>query len=53
MMTPSTAATARSGSPDLDPRLYNLTRNPTADDFEIGTVEIPKEKVVALPDRLP
>jgi myo-inositol 2-dehydrogenase / D-chiro-inositol 1-dehydrogenase len=35
--------------PDKNPALYNLTLKPTAEDFEKGTVEIPKENVVAVP----
>jgi predicted dehydrogenase len=31
------------------PAVYNLTLRPTADDFEKGTVEIPKENAVAIP----
>jgi len=38
-----------------DPRansdLYNLTLRPTAEDFEKGTVEIPKENSVPIPGR--
>jgi myo-inositol 2-dehydrogenase/D-chiro-inositol 1-dehydrogenase len=33
------------------PDLYNLTLRPTAEDFEKGTVEIPKENVVPIPGR--
>jgi len=32
--------------PNKRPELYNLTLKPTAEDFEKGTVEIPKENVV-------
>jgi predicted dehydrogenase len=35
--------------PSARPEVYNLTLKPTADDFEKGTVEIPKENVVAIP----
>lgn len=35
--------------PKKNPALYNLTLKPTAEDFEAGTVEIPKEGVVAIP----
>jgi len=31
--------------------IYNLTLRPTAEDFESGTVEIPKENVVPIPGR--
>lgn len=31
------------------PELYNLTLRPTAEDFEKGTVEIPKENIVPIP----
>ncbi|MCR4412084.1 MAG: Gfo/Idh/MocA family oxidoreductase [Thermoguttaceae bacterium] len=34
--------------PAKNPAVYNLTLKPTAEDFEKGTVEIPKENVVAL-----
>ena len=36
-------------NPDKKPEVYNLTLRPTAEDFEKGTVEIPKENVVAIP----
>ncbi len=35
--------------PAKSPDLYNLTLRPTAEDFEKGTVEIPKEGAVPLP----
>ena len=35
--------------PNLNPKFYNLTLKPTAEDFEKGTVEIPKENVIPLP----
>lgn len=35
--------------PSKRPNLYNLTLKPTAEDFEKGTVELPKENVVAVP----
>jgi len=35
--------------PAAKPDVYNLTLRPTAEDFEKGTVEIPKENVVAIP----
>ena len=35
--------------PAKKPEIYHLTLKPTADDFETGAVEIPKENVVALP----
>ena len=35
--------------PAKKPEIYNLTLKPTAEDFEKGTLEIPKENVVALP----
>lgn len=35
--------------PGRNPELYNLTLRPTAEDFEKGTVEIPKEGIVPLP----
>ncbi|MCS7304100.1 MAG: Gfo/Idh/MocA family oxidoreductase [Thermoguttaceae bacterium] len=35
--------------PKKNPAVYNLTLKPSAEDFEQGTVEIPKENVVALP----
>jgi hypothetical protein len=31
--------------------LYNLTLRPTAEDFDKGTVEIPKENSVPIPGR--
>jgi hypothetical protein len=34
---------------EKSPSIYNLTLKPTAEDFEKGTVEIPKENVVAIP----
>jgi predicted dehydrogenase len=39
------------GNPNKKPELYNLTLKPTAEDFEKGTVEIPKENVVPVPGR--
>ena len=35
--------------PTKRPEIYNLTLKPTAEDFEKGTVGIPKENVVAIP----
>jgi predicted dehydrogenase len=35
--------------PGASPDLYKLTLRPTAEDFENGTVEIPKENVVPIP----
>ncbi len=35
--------------PKKNPDLYNLTLKPTAEDFEKGSVEIPKEGVVPIP----
>jgi hypothetical protein len=35
--------------PKGKPEIYNLALRPTAEDFEKGTVEIPKENVVAIP----
>jgi hypothetical protein len=32
--------------PNANPKVYNLTLRPTAEDFDNGTVEIPKENVV-------
>jgi hypothetical protein len=37
------------GDPNEKPALYNLTLKPTAEDFEKGTVEIPKENVIPTP----
>ena len=37
--------------PKANPKLYNLTLKPTAEDFDRGTVEIPKENVVPVPGR--
>jgi predicted dehydrogenase len=37
------------GNPNKKPDLYNLTLKPTAEDFETGNVEIPKEGVVPIP----
>ena len=39
------------GDPGANPDLYNLTLRPTAEDFDKGTVEIPKENVVPIPGR--
>jgi len=39
------------GDPSANADLYNLTLKPTAEDFEKGTVEIPKENVVPIPGR--
>lgn len=39
------------GDPNENPALYNLTLSPTAEDFERGTVVIPKENVVPVPGR--
>ena len=36
-------------NPQKKPEIFNLTLKPTAEDFEKGTVEIPKENVVAIP----
>jgi myo-inositol 2-dehydrogenase/D-chiro-inositol 1-dehydrogenase len=41
------------GDPNANPKLYNLTLRPTAEDFERDTVEIPKENVVAAPGQRP
>jgi predicted dehydrogenase len=35
--------------PAKKPDIYGLTLKPTAEDFEKGTVEVPKENVVAIP----
>jgi len=35
--------------PNINPKYYNLTLRPTAEDFEKGTVEIPKENSVPVP----
>jgi hypothetical protein len=35
--------------PAKKPETYGLTLKPTAEDFESGTVAIPKENVVAIP----
>jgi hypothetical protein len=35
--------------PNKNPKLYNLTLKPTAEDFENGTVEIPPENQIAIP----
>lgn len=35
--------------PNKKPEWYNLTLKPTAEDFERGTVEIPKENVIPIP----
>ncbi len=37
--------------PGARPDLYNLTLRPTAEDFDKGTVEIPKENSVPIPGR--
>jgi hypothetical protein len=34
---------------DEKPDWFNLTLKPTAEDFEMGTVKIPKENVVPVP----
>jgi myo-inositol 2-dehydrogenase / D-chiro-inositol 1-dehydrogenase len=39
------------GNPTQKPALYNLTLKPAAEDFEKGTVEIPKENVVPVAGR--
>lgn len=39
------------GDPNEKPALYNLTLKPTAEDFENGTVVIPKENVVPIAGR--
>jgi predicted dehydrogenase len=36
-------------NPTKKPELFNLTLRPTAEDFEKGTVQIPKENVVPIP----
>jgi predicted dehydrogenase len=36
-------------NPTKKPEVYNLTLKPTAEDFETGNVEVPKENVVAVP----
>jgi predicted dehydrogenase len=40
------------GDPNKQPEWYNQTLRPSAEDFEKGTVEIPKENVVPVPGRL-
>lgn len=37
--------------PGANPKLYNLTLKPTAEDFDKGTVEIPKENSIPIPGR--
>lgn len=37
--------------PDMNPEFYNLTLRPSAEDFDRGTVEIPKENVVPIAGR--
>jgi myo-inositol 2-dehydrogenase / D-chiro-inositol 1-dehydrogenase len=39
------------GDPNEKPELYNLTLRPTAEDFEKGTVVIPKENLAPIPGR--
>jgi myo-inositol 2-dehydrogenase/D-chiro-inositol 1-dehydrogenase len=39
--------------PNLNPKCYNLTLKPTAEDFEKGTVEIPRENVIPHPGQPP
>jgi myo-inositol 2-dehydrogenase/D-chiro-inositol 1-dehydrogenase len=39
--------------PNANPKLYNLTLKPTAEDFDRGRVEIPKENVVPAPGLRP
>ncbi len=39
--------------PNANPKLYHLTLKPTAEDFDKGTVEIPKENVVPAPGQRP
>ena len=39
--------------PKLNPKVFNLTLKPTAEDFEKGTVEIPPENVVPRPGQPP
>jgi predicted dehydrogenase len=39
--------------PNANPKLYNLTLKPAAEDFDRGTVEIPKENVVPAPGQRP
>jgi hypothetical protein len=41
------------GDPNANPKLYNLTLKPTAEDFDKGTVSIPKENVVPIPGIAP
>jgi predicted dehydrogenase len=38
---------------DINAKNYNLTLKPTAEDFEKGTVEIPKENIVPVPGQAP
>ena len=38
---------------NANPKLYNLTLKPRAEDFDKGTVEIPKENVVPVPGQRP
>jgi hypothetical protein len=40
------------GDPNAKPDLYNLTLKPVAEDFEKGTVEIPRENSIPLPGRM-
>jgi hypothetical protein len=40
------------GDPNKKPELYNLTLQPTAEDFEKGKVQIPAENIVPRPGRL-
>ena len=37
--------------PQKKPEFYNLTLKPTAEDFETGSVEIPKEGVIPIPGK--
>lgn len=39
------------GDPSKKPELYNLALKPSAEDFENGTVEIPKENVIPIPGK--
>jgi myo-inositol 2-dehydrogenase / D-chiro-inositol 1-dehydrogenase len=41
------------GDPNANPKLYHLTLRPTAEDFDNGTVKIPKENVVPVPGLRP
>lgn len=39
------------GDPEKQPAWYHLTLQPTAEDFERGTVAMPPENVIAAPGR--